>query len=138
MILKLNVNKTNTKIVSLNETRCYIYGIGMTDYTIHRNADDIAKTYSDKNYFRNCTILDKHNYHVFRARIRSIVDYIKWRETIQYKGKTYKVVDAYIGIQDRCKAKVDRTFGYPSLYFDGEDINAVPEKIQNVLELAEI
>ena len=139
MILQLNVNKTNTKVVSTNKTTCYIFGIGMTNYTIHKDAYDISNIYSDNNYYHNYTILDKHNHHVFRARIRSIVDDIKWRQVILYKGKKYNVIDSYIGIENECRAKLDdKICSYRSLVFEGTDIKFVPKKIKYILNLSEI
>ncbi|MCP4109888.1 MAG: hypothetical protein GY749_30940 [Desulfobacteraceae bacterium] len=139
MILELTVNKENTVLVSDNETSCYVIGIGETDYTIHKEADSIESTYNDDNYFRNFTILDKHSYHVFRHSIRTIVDDIKWKKEIAYECKKYKVEDAYIGIKDKSRAKLDDGYSrYPSLIFEGADINTIPEKIKYVLKVSEI
>lgn len=137
MIIELNLNKTNTKLVSTNSVSCYIIGIGVTDYTIHKEANGIRDIYKDKyNFFSNYTILDKHDYHVFRHSVRTIISDIKWRKVITYKGVKYNVLDSYVGIKDKCKGKLEEGYSrYKSLEFEGQDIREVPEKIKYVLEL---
>ena len=141
MILQLEINKTNTKLISTNKTSCYILGIGMTDYTIHREANDIKEMYYDRTgFFKNFGIKDFHNYHVYQARIKSIAGEIKYKEIITYKGKKYNVIDAYIGLPDKCRLIYNpyrhRSIDY--LTFEGEDMKNITEHLKYVLILTEL
>ena len=139
MVIELDVNKENTYLVSENEDTCYIMGIGETDYTIHREAKKIDDTYNCDGYLRDFSILDKHNYHVFLASIRSIVQDIKWKSKINYKGEIYDVVDAYIGVKGKCKARLEQGYvrgGYRSLEFEGDNLGETEEKIKYVITVS--
>jgi len=139
MIIELDVNKENTYLVSENEDTCYVMGIGETDYTIHSNADRIEKTYNCNDYFRNFSILDKHNYHVFLAQIRNIVDEIRYKNKITYEGEEYDVIDIYIGVNGKCKARLEQGYsrgGYRSLEFEGENLRKIEDKIKYVLNVS--
>jgi hypothetical protein len=95
----LEINKTNTKLIAKNSQSCYIIGIGKTDYTIHRDANEIKNMYFPKyTTFKDWKITDFHTYHVFQSRIKSICGEIKFRENFKYKGKTVNVKHAFIGI----------------------------------------
>jgi len=139
--IQLPINKTNTKLISQNSTVCYVLGIGKTDYTIHKDANDIKQMYFDKTgYFKGFRIVDFHNYHVFKARIKSIAGEIKYKDEFTYKGKKYKINSAYIGVCDRCKLVyhpcANRSIDY--LTFDGEDMSTLDEQLKYILSVSEI
>lgn len=140
-ILELEINKKNTEIVSTNSTTCYVMGIGETDYTIHRDADDIHHMYADPyGFYKNFTTENKHQYHVFESRIKSIAGDIKWKDKIIIDDKTYKVNNAYIGLPNKCKL-IYHPYGNRSidyLTFEGDDMSVISEPLKYVLTVETI
>ena len=131
MILQLNINRTNLKLVTTNPVTYYIIGIGPTDYTIHKKADTIKQMYTGKYNFigDDSTIKDFHNYHVCTWAIRCIVSDMKVRDSIKYKGITYKVKNCSIGIPNLIKCYIPRLGrGYQSMEFEGTNIKEIDQK----------
>lgn len=140
-IITFGINKTSTKFLSKNKTRCYVYGIGWTNYTIHYDADRIKEMYNDKTgFFNGYTIKDFHYYHVFQSRIKSIAGSINWESVIKINDIRYKVLDAYIGVPDVCKIKYipHRTKSIDRLEYEGIPMEQVKEKLKYVLQIEEI
>jgi hypothetical protein len=135
----LDINKANTELISTNKTTCYVIGIGETNYTIHKDADDIEQMYFDKTgFFKNFNIIDFHSYHVFCARIKSICGYIKYKKEIKYKGQLIKIKRAYIGIPNVCELIYNeggrKTIDY--LTFKGIEMSKINKRLVYVIEVA--
>lgn len=140
-ILTFNINKTNTYKLCVNKRTQYVIGLGLTNYTIHRDADDIQKIYNNKYcIFKNWTTKSAHSYHVFRSTLLSIVDKIKWKDIIKHQGKSYKVIKSYIGIPNITEIVYQQGYGRTSHKFIENGVNIVDldEQLKYVIECEEI
>jgi hypothetical protein len=134
----LEINKTNTELISKNSKSCYIMGIGKTDYTIHRDANEIKDYYSPKqNFFENWSINLMHNYHVFQSRIKSICGQIKFRETFKYKGEIINVKRISIGIPSYCELVYNEggRKEIDSITSEGQDYKLSNERLMYIVEV---
>lgn len=139
MILELDINRKNAVLLSENDTVQYVIGIGDTDYTIHRDANDIKEMYfCTCGFFKNYSINDINNYHVFKERIKTIAGDIKWKKEIEYEGKKFKVNHSYLGIQGKCRliyTKSDWGRFKDWLEFEGEDMKDTNEHIKFIIDV---
>jgi hypothetical protein len=134
----LEINKTNTELISKNSKSCYIIGIGKTDYTIHRDANEVKNYYSpNQNFFKNWSINLMHNYHVFQSRIKSICREIEFRETFKYKGEIINVKRIHIGIPNYCELVYNEGRGktIDSITSKGCDYKKSNERLMYVVEV---
>ncbi len=136
MIIELDITKENTELISDNDTMQYIIGIGETDYTIHRDANDINEMYVDRyGFYKDMNV---HNYHVFQSRIKTIAGDIKWKKSFKYNDKNYNIIDAYIGVENKCRLiynKADFKSSIDYLTFDGLNMSAIEEKLKYVINV---
>lgn len=134
----LEINKTNTGLISENPKSCYITGIGKTDYTIHRDADEIKNMYFPKyTTFKDWKITDFHTYHVFQSRIKSICGQIKFRESFKYKGKIVNVKRAFVGIPNYCELVYNEGCRktIDSITSKGQDYKLSNERLMYIVEV---
>jgi len=135
----LEINKTNTKLIAENSQVCYIIGIGKTDYTIHRDANEIRNFYFPKyNHFVNWSINLMHNYHVFQTRLKNICGSIKFRKCFKYKGKLVNIKRAFIGIPNYCEIgyKEGRRKQIDTIYSIGSNYEESNERLMYIIEVA--
>lgn len=136
--LLFEINKTNTQLLAENSKSCYIIGIGKTDYTIHRDANEIKDFYFPKyNFFVNWSINIMHNYHVFQSRLKSICGGIKFRKSFKYKGETINVKRAFIGIPNYCELVYNEGIGktIDSITSVGQDYKLSNERLMYIVEV---
>jgi hypothetical protein len=136
--LLFEINKTNTELLSENSKYCHIIGIGKTNYTIHRDANEIKDFYFPKyNHFDNWSINLMHNYHVFQQRLKNICGRIKFRKTFKYKGKTINIKRAFIGIPNYCEIVYNEGKGrtIDSLTCIGQDYKVSHERLMYIVEI---
>lgn len=133
----LEINKTNTELISKNSKSCYIMGIGKTDYTIHRDSNEVKDYYNPNNFFENWSINLMHNYHVFQSRIKSICAQIEFRENFKYKGETINVKRAFIGIPNYCELVYNKggRKEIDTIISKGEDYKLSNEKLMYIVEV---
>lgn len=134
----LEMNKSNTKLIAENSQVCYIVGIGKTNYTIHRDADEIKNFYFPKyNHFVKWSINSMHNYHVFQSRLKSICGGIKFRKSFKYKGKVINIKRAFIGIPNYCEIEYKEGYGktIDSIHSIGKDYKLSKERLMYIIEL---
>ena len=132
------INKTNTALLSENSKSCYIIGIGKTNYTVHRDANEIKDYYFPKhNHFVNWSINLMHNYHVFQSRLKSICGNIKFRKSFKYKGKTVNVKRTFIGIPNYCELVYNegRWKTIDSITSVGQDYKLSNERLMYIVEV---
>ena len=135
----LEINKTNTKLIAENSQICYVIGIGKTDYTIHRDADEIKDHYFPKyDFFNNWSINSMHNYHVFQSRLKSICGSIRFRKSFKYKGKILNIKRGVIGIPDYCEIgyKEGGRKTIDKIYSIGSDYRDSNERLMYILEVS--
>jgi hypothetical protein len=101
----------------------------------------IKDIYEDKHgFYKNFKITDKHKYHVFESRIKSICGEIKFKETIKHNSKNYRVTNAYLGVLNQCKLVYhpykNRSIDY--LTFEGTDMNCLIKTIKFILHVTEL
>jgi hypothetical protein len=136
--LLFEINKTNTTLLSENSKNCYIIGIGKTNYTIHRDANEIKDFYFPKyNHFDNWSINLMHNYHVFQQRLKNICGRIKFRKSFKYKGKTINIKRAFIGIPNYCELVYNEggRKTIDSITSKGEDYKISNERLMYIIEV---
>ena len=136
--LLFEINKTNTALLAENSKSCYIIGIGKTDYTIYRDANEVKDFYFPKyNHFKNWSINLMHNYHVFQSRIKSICGQIKFRESFKYKGKIVNVKRAFIGIPNYCELVYNESESktIDSITSKGQDYKLSNERLMYIVEV---
>lgn len=141
IIKELEINPTNVAKIATNSKRCYIIGIGWTDYTIHREAKDLKHYYGGAGgFFKDFSINLMNRYHVTTHIMRTLVDETKFREQVTLNGKKYKVEDAYYGLHNRIRLSLPKPSprSYPMLQWEGENLNELQDKIKIVLHLKEI
>lgn len=137
-IILLEINKSNTKLIAENSQVCYVIGIGKTNYTVHRDADEIKNFYFPRyNHFVSWSINLMHNYHVFQSRLKSICRSIKFRKTFKYRGKIVNVKRAFIGIPNYCEIEYRegsrRTID--TIYSKGSDFKDSNERLMYIIEV---
>lgn len=133
----LNINKTNTELIASNSKVCYIIGIGKTDYTIHKHANEIREYYNSRKFFKNWSVNLMHNYHVFQSRLKSICGEIRFRDSFKYKGEIVNVKRAFIGIPDFCEIKYNEggRKQIDSLTSEVNDYKLSDKKLMYIIEI---
>ena len=107
MIKIFEINRENSRLLTLNDDIQYVHGIGDTDYTVHREANDIFKHY--KNEFGHF-IGNTHTYHVFVEHLTKILDDSKFKSEIIFDNKKYKVNKVEIGIPEKTILSLKREY----------------------------
>ena len=141
IIKELEINKTNISKVSTNSKRCYILGIGWTNYTIHKEADELKHYYNNTHgFFKDFSINLMHNYHVSVHNIKTLVDDTKFKEVITLQDKKYQILDAYYGLKYKIRLYIKKggCREIDKLMSSGEELSKINEKIKIVLHLKEI
>ena len=137
-VILLEINKTNTALIAENSKSCYVIGIGKTDYTIHKHANDIKDMYFPKyTIFKGWKITDFHAYHVFQSRVKSICREIKFRERFKYKGEIVNVKRAFIGIPNYCELVYNEGSRktIDSITSKGHDYKLSNERLMYIIEI---
>lgn len=135
-VLVFDINKKNIAKLTTNEKSIYILGIGNTDYTIHREANNIDSIYNDEyNFFENFSISDKHQYHPFEASIKDILRRVNWKDN--YRKKLIKKI--YIGIPNITELVYVpyKHRSIDSISYIGKNFKEIEEKLKIIVELDE-
>lgn len=140
IIKEYEINKTNISKFTTNKKRCYILGIGWTDYTIHKEANDLKHYYGGAGgFFKDFSIKAMNYYHVTTYIMRTLVEDSKFKKTVTLNKTVYEIVDAYYGLHDRIKLYVPHVSrGYSSMKWEGENLHELEEKIKLVVHLKEL
>lgn len=133
--LVLEINKTNTSLISSNSKRCYVHGIGWTNYTIHQDADRIKIMYLNKaRHYEDSSPKSFHTYHVFQSKIQNIINYINFKERFKLNNNEIVIKRAYIGIPNVTELYIDKWKPYqPSS--KGTEFTEVNERLKYVIEV---
>lgn len=133
--LVLEINKTNTALISTNSKSCYIYGIGKRDYTIHRDSNEVKDMYINKNkFYIDSSPKSFHNYHVFQSRIQNIINQIKLRESFKLNNNDIVIKRVYIGIPNVTELYIDKHTPF-SISSIGTKFTEVNERLKYVIEV---
>lgn len=125
MNITLEINKENTYLISDNKDSLFILGIGNTNYTIHRDADEIAQYYSE---YEPKTV---HSVHYMRLPFLKIIDDIKFKESVIIDNIIYQIKDAFIGIPNIISMRKGKREYKPLI--DGGTIENINSELRFVL-----
>lgn len=134
----LDINRKNSQLICENDIRKYVIGIGWTDYTVHKEAEDVDIIYTDEyGFYKNFSLKEKHTYHVFKSRVRQIVQELKPKQKVELNGVEYSIKRIYIGIPDVIELinNIGHSRKPDFITYKGVDITEVESKLMYVIEV---
>ena len=102
------ISRVNCEALYSNPKSLYVIGIGDTDYTIHRESQEIFDWYTSQEPQYWYDIVDNKFsiVHYFSHNLKTILDEGVKRDTIQLSGNLYKILDIKIEIPNKVETKL--------------------------------